>query len=242
MRGADAVGEHEWQPARSSLVHDDRPGLALREQCEDVRGDVELDDPLPLDVTREHEAHSEVARQQLETRALRSVARENEQQSRIARLGNRADEHVEPLFGRESRDGQDDDVVGCGAERAPQLRPPGREPRGVAGELVDVDRVREHVHALGLAPRATIEFRASVPVTRTPDAFVTTGGTTVFFTLRRQPGRGPSSWLSTTRTYGTFRTRHQAIAPCAANVLQPDTTTTSGRASFSAGTTPGVSG
>ena len=58
-------------------------------------------------------------------------------------------------------------------------------------------------------------------------------------TARRQPARGPSSWLSTTRTYGTSLSSHHAIAAWAANVLQPETTTTCGRASVSAPTTPG---
>ena len=49
-------------------------------------------------------------------------------------------------------------------------------------------------------------------------------------TARLHPGRGPSSWLSTTRTYGTSLTSHHASAAWAANVLQPETTTTRGLA------------
>ena len=71
---------------------------------------------------------------------------------------------------------------------------------------------------------------------------ITIGGTMVPLTFRRQPGRGPSSWLSTRRTYGTPRSRLQVIAPCAANVLQPETTTQSGRESASARRIPGVTG
>ena len=94
----------------------------------------------------------------------------------------------------------------------------------------------------GRAPRASIERRASVPVTRTPAALRTIRGTTVPFTASRQRERGPSSWLSTIRTYGTRRARHHASAAWDANVLQPETTTHSGCAPLSARSTPGVMG
>ena len=59
---------------------------------------------------------------------------------------------------------------------------------------------------------------------------------------RRHPARGSSSWLETSSTYGTPWRRHHATAACEANVLHPETTTTSGDASRSARTTPGVTG
>ncbi len=83
----------------------------------------------------------------------------------------------------------------------------------------------------GSAPSATTESPAREPTTSTEAAPRTIGGTAVVFTLRRQPAFGPVSWLSTSRTYGTRRARHHASAACEANVLQPETTTTSGRAS-----------
>ncbi len=82
----------------------------------------------------------------------------------------------------------------------------------------------------GSAPSATTDSRASEPTTSTDAAPRTIGGTAVVFTSRRQPAFGPASWLSTSRTYGTRRRRHQATAACEANVLQPETTTTSGSA------------
>ena len=57
----------------------------------------------------------------------------------------------------------------------------------------------------GAAPSDTTESRASEPVTSTLAAPLTTGGTTVSLTRRRQPGFGPASWLSTSSTYGTCR-------------------------------------
>ena len=54
--GTDLVGENERQPAGGGLVDDDRPGLALGEEREDVGGHVDLDDPLPLSISREHDA------------------------------------------------------------------------------------------------------------------------------------------------------------------------------------------
>ena len=205
MRGADPIREHERQPTRCGLVDDDRPRLALREEREDVRGDVELDDPLPLDVPGEHEAHA-VGRvaSSLEALALRPVAREDEHEPGVAGRRDRAYEHVEPLLGREPRDGEDD--ARRPAPTPSALRSSGR--RGASRAASAANSSTSTVFAntrtrSGDAPRATIEFRASVPVTSTPDAFATTGGTTVPFTVRRQPGRGPSSWLSTTSTYGT---------------------------------------
>src|SRR5919204_2318951 len=94
----------------------------------------------------------------------------------------------------------------------------------------------------GSAPRATIELRAAVPTTRTPAAPRTIGGTTVPFSAFRHAGRGPRSWLSTRSTYGTRCARHHAIAACEGKVLQPETTTTPGRAFRSARAIPGVTG
>ncbi len=64
----------------------------------------------------------------------------------------------------------------------------------------------------GFAPIASIDSRASEPVTRTLAAPLTTVGTTVCLTRRRHPAFGPESWLSTRSTYGTARARHQPIA------------------------------
>src|SRR4029453_8519957 len=92
------------------------------------------------------------------------------------------------------------------------------------------------------APRATSDCLASVPVTSAPAAPRTTGGTTTPLTTRRHPDRGPSSWLSTTSTYGTLLRRHHVIAAWELKVLQPETTTTSGRARPRAAAIPGVTG
>ena len=88
---------------------------------------------------------------------------------------------------------------------------------------------------VGSAPSAITDSCASEPTTSTPTTRrVRSGGTAVVFTWRRQPAFGPASWLSTSNTYGTRRRRHQKSAACEANVLQPETTTTSGRAFRSA--------
>ena len=94
----------------------------------------------------------------------------------------------------------------------------------------------------GSAPSATTDSCASVPTTSTDAARRTIGGTAVVFTSRRQPAFGPASWLSTSRTYGTRRRRHHAIDAWEANVLQPETTTTSGFASASVPRIPSVIG
>ena len=67
---------------------------------------------------------------------------------------------------------------------------------------LDVDRVREDAHARS-APRATTDSRAAEPTTSTLAAPRMTGVATASLTARRQRGRGPRSWLSTCRTYGT---------------------------------------
>ncbi len=166
-----------------------------------------------------------------EARALGALAGDDEHEPRVVRGRDGADEHVEPLLRREPRDGEHDDVLGLRAERATQLRPAAGEPIGLLAEVLDVDVFAKTRTRSGCAPRAIIESRASVPVTRSPAARSTIGGTTVPFTVRRHPARGPSSWLSTTSRYGTSLIPHQVIAACAANVLQPETTTTSGCAS-----------
>ena len=219
------------RPHARCLVHDDRPRLALGEEREDVGRDVELDDPLPLDVAREHEPHAELARRAArDATARRPRRRRRAGGARSAASCDRSHEVVEPLLGRETRDGQHDHVVRD--PRRARSAAPAADPRAATrcapNSSTSTVFAKTRTRSAG-APRAIIELRASVPVTRTPAAFATTGGTTVSFTVRRQPGRGPSSWLSTTRTYGTSRSRHQAIAACAANVLQPETTTTSGR-------------
>ena len=61
-------------------------------------------------------------------------------------------------------------------------------------------------------------------------------------TLRAMLARGPMSWLTTRSTYGTRCSRHHTTAACAANVLQPEMTTTSGRAWRNARQMPGVTG
>ena len=52
VRRPDSIGENERETARRGLVHHDGPGLPLREEREHVRRDVQLDDPLPVDVAR----------------------------------------------------------------------------------------------------------------------------------------------------------------------------------------------
>src|SRR5215213_4636102 len=89
------------------------------------------------------------------------------------------------------------------------------------------------------APRETTDSCAAEPTTSTDVAPRITGVATASLTARRQRGLGSRSWLSTWRTYGTRCARHHATAACDANVLQPETTTTSGRARRKARAIPG---
>ena len=140
-----------------------------------------------------------------------------------------AQERVDALLRGQAGDGHDGDVVGSQAEALAQPRrgvPRAGRRRRRSARRRSCWRRRGPVP--GAAPSATTESRASEPVTSTLAAPATTGGTTTSFTRRRQPGFGPASWLSTSRTYGTCRSRHHATAACDANVLQPETTTQSG--------------
>ena len=87
-----------------------------------------------------------------------------------------------------------------------QLRPPLAEPVRALAEGLDVDRVREDPHALGLRspldhrpPRERPRRRARRPPRARSEARSPPSP------CAASPGRGPSSWLSTTSTYGTRR-------------------------------------
>ena len=75
---------------------------------------------------------------------LRARADEQEDESGIGCRRDCADERVEPLLGREARDGKDRDVVPSDARLGAKLVTPWREPICLAAEVLDVDRVREH--------------------------------------------------------------------------------------------------
>jgi hypothetical protein len=74
----DPVREDVRKPTRCCFVDDDRPGLALGEEREDVGDGVELDDPLPFDVSCEDEPDSELVRERLDAGALASLASDDE--------------------------------------------------------------------------------------------------------------------------------------------------------------------
>ena len=195
MRRADTVRQDERQPAGRRLVHDDGPGLALGEEREDVRCDVQLGDPVPVDVSDEREPHAEPRRRRARASPLRAVAGHDEEQSRIAGGSDCLDQgHRAPSPARVARRRARRRRRGSAPSLGPQLLPAAGEPVRARAEVLDVHGVREQVDVLGRgAPRAIIESRASVPVTRTPADRWTTGGTTVPFTDRRHPARGPSS-------------------------------------------------
>ncbi len=159
VRRADPIGEDEREPARRGLVHHDRPRLALREEGEDVRRDVQLHDASPVDVSEERQPDPELARELHELLPLRAVAGEDEHQVRLVRSRDRAHEHVEPLLGPEARDAEDGDVGCMCAELAAQRLASTLEPLGPHREVLDVDGVREQVHALGR--RAAREHRVA---------------------------------------------------------------------------------
>ena len=193
MGRADAVREDERQAARGGLVHDDRPGLALREEREDVRGDVQLDDPLPLDVTREHEAHAEIPAPV--ARDAPAPARRPRERAAVeaSPASATARTRTSSPFSGASR--ATDSTMTSSAAAPSALRRSGRrrrEPRCASAANSSTSTVfAKTCTRSAWAPRATIEFRASVPVTRTPEAFVTIGGTTVPFTRAAPAGARP---------------------------------------------------
>ena len=107
----------------------------------------------------------------------------------------------------------------------------GRSRSNASANSAHVDRVGEQRDAVRVGHRARSSTPARACPRRAPRQPRRTGGTTAPFTARRQPGRASRSLLSTRSTYGTPRARHHAAAACEANVLQPETTTTSGSAS-----------
>ena len=149
--GADPVGKDEREPAGGCLVHDHGPRLPLGQESEDICRDVELDDALPVDVADEHEANRERVREVGQCRALRAFARYDEQEPRIVGRSHGAHEHVEALLRRQPRDREHDDVLRPGSKSTAQLRTTAREPVGARAERLDVDRVREDPHPLGMS-------------------------------------------------------------------------------------------
>ena len=159
--GADAVREDERETARRRLVHDDRPGLALGEEREDVRGDVELDDALPVDVADQHEPNRRARARAGQRRALRALR----PRRRAGAAGRRP-----PRQRARARRGPSPAPA---ARRRARSRPPARlrepvrssgrrarEPVGALAEPLDVDGVREDPHALRVLLRARSSSRA----------------------------------------------------------------------------------
>ena len=144
-------------------------------------------------------------------------------------MRDRAHERVEPLLRREPRDREHGDVVGPRPASARSASRRGEQPVGRRAEL---RRRRSCPRTARSAPgrrRGRASTRARACRRRAPRAAPRRiGGTTAPLTARRQPGRASRSFDSTSRTYGTPRARHHATAACEANVLQPETTTTSG--------------
>ena len=242
VRGADAIRQDEREPARRRLVDDDAPRLVGREQGEHVGDRIALGDPVPFDVRQHDEAHALGARS-----ASSALAR-----GRCPRGAARADGRPRPRRpGRACRGPSPARAARRRGRRRRRARDPPRPgaPPGAGASasarapnpLTSIVSAKTSMRS-GSAPRASIDSRASVPTTRTCAAPRTIAGTTLAFTARRHPGRSSRSFDSTSSTYGTRRRRHHAIAAWEANVLQPDATTTSGRASPSARTTPSESG
>ena len=140
----------------------------------------------------EHQPDAELARELLEARPLRAVAREDEHEVRLVRGRDGAHEHVEPLLRRQARDAEDDDVVS--AARRARDAASGRRPASPSARLPKSSTstvFAKRCTRSGRAPRASIESRASVPVTRIPAARWTSGGTTVPLTARRHRRAAP---------------------------------------------------
>ena len=149
MRRTHPVREHQREPACSRLVDRDSPCLPLREQREHVREHVGLDDPLPRRVADQCDTNVQPSAQSLESGPLGTLAREDEQETGIAGVGNRAHQQVETLLPCEPSDREDDDVLGAGSHRLSQLRPPCCQSGGPLPELLHVDRVREDPNSVG---------------------------------------------------------------------------------------------
>ncbi len=118
---------------------------------------------------------SELAGEPFEPRTLRTVSRDDGHDTIAAREGDRTQELVEALLADESRDRENDHVVGADTQTSPRAEPGPerrafrREPVGPLPELRHVDRVGEDADPFRpLAPEHRV--RASVPVTRTPAA------------------------------------------------------------------------
>ena len=84
VRRPDVIGEDERQPSCGGLVDDDAPWLVRRQECEQVRDDVPLGYPLPLDVRKKLEADTLAAGEVGEALPLRACARDDENEPRIA--------------------------------------------------------------------------------------------------------------------------------------------------------------
>ena len=139
------------------------------------------------------------------------------------------DEDVETLLRREPGNREHDHVVRLRAELLPELVPRGsRAGRPARRTPRRRSCSRTRAPSRDGAPRATIERRASVPVTRTPEAPRRRAARRRPSPAAASPDAAPRRGSRRRRTYGTPRTRLHTIAACAANVLQPETTTTSG--------------
>ena len=116
VRSAHAIREDERKPAGRCFIGDDPPRLALGQERKDVGCDVALHDVLPRPVSEKTTRAATSAASRTSRLPLGPLADEHEDQARVARLCHRPDKHVVRLLGAETGDGEDDHVVGLGAQ------------------------------------------------------------------------------------------------------------------------------
>ncbi len=115
-----------------------------REQREHVDSRVDLRDAVVRELAREDSVSAEA----LESVALRSAADDN---GTCAGGLARAQERVETLVRNEPRYGDDRDLVRPKPQRRPKIEPAREQAVDERRVLADVDRVREHAHALRIS-------------------------------------------------------------------------------------------
>ena len=189
VRGTDAVGEHERETARRRLVHDDGPRSRARRGARRRPPPRTARRSAPSRGRRVSTSRTPSSRASRSRRwTLDALAREDEQELRVGRDGDCSHEVVEPFLGRETRDAEDDHVVV--APRRDALRSSGRRLArrdALAPELLDVDGVREHAHAI--RGRSARNHRVAGERARDEDARRTRddGRDDGAFTFRRHP-------------------------------------------------------
>ena len=193
MRGTDTIGEHERETARRRLVHDDRPRSRSERRANTSAATYSSTIRSHSTSPSEHEPCPEVLRKPFHgSDAHGPSPATNEQEAPSSATATARTRSWSRFSGPRRATHSTITSSALRAEMPPQLRPPATETIRSRSEVLDVHGIREHAHTLrGAAPRAIIESRASVPVTRTPDAPATTGGTTVAFHLPPPPRPRP---------------------------------------------------